>query len=301
MAKKTFAQLKKSWHERDHADWFVDVFDSVRQIDNITSAVDAGTGYAIYVSKGGDDTNGNGGKVNPYLTIGKALTEVDSDKQTVFIEPGTYQENLTWPTETACRVVGFGRRGAVTISDDSSGGTAVISIAPGTALGATMECWLENLHIDHKGTGVYVDDTSMAEKVIVYMDDVSTNQQGGTSVLTQGGNAADAIRIYMQGEQDEIEGPIYLEIKNAGDRFRATNMILSGGLESSADDIAAEITLKNCEVKHAGISGGHGSQKVNAIGCWSLTGSTYAMFDTADLAGSHTENLIPDPGAAWPT
>jgi hypothetical protein len=48
----------------------------------------------IYVGKNGNDTDGDGSPLNPYLTISKAITEATSGT-TIFVFPGTYTEDLT--------------------------------------------------------------------------------------------------------------------------------------------------------------------------------------------------------------
>lgn len=285
-ADKTIAQLLAQFVELDPEEQERQVLGSISQIATEETL------HQLWVSKGGSDTYGDGSVLRPYLTISEALSNVGAGTAEVLIKPGEYEENITWPIRTDVKFIGVGKAGAVTIKDASEGGTAVVAIAPGTAFGATMEAWLQNLYIEHNGTGLHVDNTDTEEKVNVYLDNVSFGQDGGTSILTTHGNTDDAIRIYANGNMEEIEGPVYLVIKNNGDRARFNNLSLAGGLESTADDIVSEITLNGCQVKHEGVSGGHSSQKLNAIFCHTLTGATYALLDTSDLAGSHTENII---------
>jgi hypothetical protein len=55
--------------------------------------------------------------------------------------------------------------------------------------------------------------------------------------------------------------------------------MLSEGLVTSADNVASEITLKDCSWTAGAITGGHGSQKLNTIGCYTFDGTTYAAVD----------------------
>lgn len=57
------------------------------------------TGQAYYVSKDGSDSTGNGSIGRPYLTIGKAFTQITDSSPTkrysIFVGPGDYNENLS--------------------------------------------------------------------------------------------------------------------------------------------------------------------------------------------------------------
>jgi hypothetical protein len=48
-----------------------------------------------YVSKNGNDTSGDGGYANPFLTVQAAINEASSG-MTVFVYPGSYSENVTF-------------------------------------------------------------------------------------------------------------------------------------------------------------------------------------------------------------
>lgn len=56
------------------------------------------TDQSYYVSKGGNDSTGNGSVGSPYLTVGKALTSITdaspTKKYNILVGPGDYAENL---------------------------------------------------------------------------------------------------------------------------------------------------------------------------------------------------------------
>lgn len=66
--------------------------------------------YEIYVSKNGNDTSGNGTMINPYLTIGKAVS-VAGNGYVVMVRPGGYYEDVSITDKFA-----------VTISSDTTAG-----------------------------------------------------------------------------------------------------------------------------------------------------------------------------------
>lgn len=298
MTKKTFANLLLDFRGKDpHAQWD-NLLDSLTHKDNLAANADAGTGYELHVSKGGD-ANGIGSKVDPLNTIQAALDLVDANKKTVYVWPGTYAEHLTWPSYTDVRVIGVGRRAAVTING-ANAGTGTIKFAPGSDLGEVIDLYLENVSVQHAGTGLGVNNTGMGSAVKAHLDEVDFVASGGTSIIfTSNGSAA--LELHVNGQRNEIPGPVYFDVGDDADAINAHGILFSGGLETSGVDADADIVLNACGMLHEGVSGGHATQDLTAINCYSKTGETYAMLDTADLAGSHTENLIPDPGTAWPS
>ncbi len=86
-------------------DWGTDLNNNWDAIDDLADVVT----NTFYVSKNGDDTNGNGSRVAPFLTIQKAFDTMgsaadatefnDADKRACIVKvaPGVYTENLTVP------------------------------------------------------------------------------------------------------------------------------------------------------------------------------------------------------------
>ncbi|MCK4614869.1 MAG: DUF1565 domain-containing protein, partial [Thermoplasmata archaeon] len=62
--------------------------------DRKSEGTRGGRGENIYVdAENGNDTSGSGSILNPYATIGKAISEA-ADGDTISVNPGTYTENL---------------------------------------------------------------------------------------------------------------------------------------------------------------------------------------------------------------
>ena len=249
----------------------------------------------LYVSKSGNDTYGTGSVDNPLLTIQAALDLCTATRKTVYVAAGTYDEDLTWPTITGVKLIGQGREGAVTLSD-SAGADNVITVTPGVQT-ATFEMWLENLYIDHGVAGqdgIAFDNTAMTKKLNCYIRDCGGDADSATDrfIVTTQGDASNAIRIYWEGNNWGVEGTIYMVAGNDGNRFYATNVVLNGGLSTSAAAVAFDIRFIKCTILHEGVTGGNAAQTISAVSCWSETGGTFAALDTADLAGSHTETVI---------
>jgi predicted RecA/RadA family phage recombinase len=165
------------------------------------------------------------------------------------------------------------------------------------ALTATAELTFKNITIDHGDdatqVGIQIDNTSATKKVNVYLNDCGFESDGGNSIDIDHGDTSNAIRMYC--DACTFEGPVNAVVADNGDRFRFHGCTLRGGLVTSAGDFDAEILLCDCIVLHEGITGGHANQRLTTVGCVSETDAdpnVYAILDTADAAGSHTEQLL---------
>jgi hypothetical protein len=248
----------------------------------------------IVVAKSGNDSN-PGTWDAPLLTIQAALDATTATRNTIYVLDGTYDEDLTWPTITGVKLIGLNREWGVVVSDTGAA-DAVITVAPGVQA-ATFEMWLENIYIDHAiagQDGLALDNTAMTKKLNCYIRDCGGAADSATDrfiVTTQGDNN-NAIRIYWNGQNGDVEGSVYIDAGNDGIRFYATNVTFAGGIATAADAVALDMRLLRCFVLHEGITGGNAAQTVHAICCYSVTGATYAALDTNDLAGAHTEDIV---------
>lgn len=249
----------------------------------------------IYVTSNGDD-NADGYLTNPVATLTQAMSLVTSSRKTIFIAPGTYTEAaaVDWPTITGVKVIGLaGQYQTIIAAADTA--DEVISVAPGVQT-ATFEMWIENIYIDHGVSGqdgIKLDNTSMTKKLNCYLKNVGGDGSASDKMITTThGDTSNAIRIYWDGDNGGVEGTVYFETKDGGDRLYITGVDLEGGLSSSADAVALDVRLIRCIVLHEGITGGNAAQKVTAVACYSNASGTFAILDTDDLAGSHTEAIV---------
>ena len=90
----------------------------------------------------------------------------------------------------------------------------------------------------------------------------------------------------------EVDGRIAWNVGNAGDRLYIEQAYLMGGIVVGAGAIAATLRLRDCVVKHGGVTGGNAATLVTTMSCFSLTGTTFAALDGDDIAGSITGELI---------
>jgi len=249
---------------------------------------------AIWVAPYGDDTYGDGSQRAPLATITAAFAAVSATRKNVFVLPGDYSEaaSLAWPAISEVSLVGIGAQGSVVIRG-ATGENEVIEIAPGV-LTSTFDAAIQNLQIRQASddcNGIHIDNTDTTKKIILTVKNVSVEDGGGTgtAIATTHTDSDNAIRIYWSGCGEEIESQVSFTVANSGDRAYFNNVYLAGGLVTTATDCTADLRFDFCKIKHEGVTGGHSSQTIRAVYCYS---DAEALLDASDLAGSHTDTLM---------
>jgi len=95
----------------------------------------------IWVSVDGNDSTGDGTKINPYLTITKALT---NSAVTIHIAEGTYSQGTHYNANVSFGGRNFIGHGTVTFENDSSGHSTV----------TTSSAYFENIIFKHGNTSL---------------------------------------------------------------------------------------------------------------------------------------------------
>lgn len=254
----------------------------------------------IWVAKYGSDeySNGRMGDIDcPYASIDAAVAAMTATKNTVIVLPGSY----TLSDEVTCsisggQIIGIGKPTIVAAKGKDAG--FVVAMA---ATAGTKEFTFDNLYIVHSDdnaqVGIQVDNVAMTEDLNLYLNDLEFNGVGGNSLDVDHTVTTDAICVYAK--RSLFGGAVNAAVGNAGDILRFEDSTLRGGLFTSDGAVAAEIMCKNCIIKHEGITGGHTSQKLYLLGCYSETDAdqnVYDYIDASDAAGDHTETIIPIEG-----
>jgi hypothetical protein len=250
----------------------------------------------IWVSPDGDDS-GDGSLSSPLLTITAVLAAVTASRKTIMLLPGNYPEllSLAWPSITGISINGMlGQSDGVTIAG-TTGQTEVIEIDP-TVQTATFEATISNLTISAPTgvNGITFDNTNVGRKINLYLHNVAIENQTETDkainvVHTTAGNA---MRIYANGSRNIVEGLLYIAPKNTDDRFNFTGLQFDGGVQFGTTTIASVSTFKDCIMKDAGGAGGQDTQILVSMGCYSLTGTTYAAAALGDFAANAAEVIL---------
>lgn len=256
----------------------------------------------IWVAKYGSDeySNGRMGDIDcPYASIDAAVAAMTATKNTVIVLPGSY----TLSDEVTCsisggQIIGIGKPTIVAAKDKDAGFVVAMAATEGT-----KEFTFDNLYIDHSDddngrVGIQVDNVAMTANLNLYLNDLEFNSGGGNSLDVYHTVTDKEICVYAK--RSLFEGPVNAVVGNNGDRFRFEDSTLRGGLATSAGAVAAQIMCKNCIIKKGGITGGHASQKLFLLGCYSESDEDgYAYIAATDAADSiHTATIIPIEGSS---
>jgi hypothetical protein len=237
--------------------------------------------YAV-VSKGGDDTDGNGSFGSPYLTITRGIAALTSLRNTLIVLPGEYKETaLVWPNVTGLSLVApFGEVNII----NSDAAAAVLTIAP-TWTASTFEATIKggvNLAASAQ-IGLKVANAAMTKKLNVYLDGLSAEMDtSGDSIDIAGTVSGQAIRVYARNL--ELEGLLHFAANDAGSRLRLENSTFTGGV-TVAGGVAAELSLRNCKIVTGGLASVAAEWKFSHVGCIYATDADPAIY--SELAAAY--------------
>jgi hypothetical protein len=230
----------------------------------------------------------NGSVAAPYKTIGAGIAALTATRSNLVILPGSYTlvASTALPVDASgYKIIGVGGASAVVIAGGNF--DQAFSLTPG-AQGAAFVITLEGFTLNQYAAkkGLYIDDTAIDDTVTVNLKDV-------IFVMDTSGSSIDLLHAVDQtvtiNATNSTFGPITLDCINASDAFNFTYCDLSGGIVTDAGAVAAAFVFKFCTLKASGMSGGHSSQTIIALGCYA---SDNTAVETGEFAGSHTETLI---------
>lgn len=242
----------------------------------------------IWVSPNGRST-GTGSIVNPFATLATAFAAITVTKKTVMARPGVYNARITLPvTQDGIKIIGVGGSSVCSITGADTGHT--VSLAPG-AQGAPFTFTLEGFTIDPPAARTALDFTlaNQDDDVTLIFKDL---------VITKGASGGDSLhgwhdvnqQLYLYLDSCRFDWDVVLELQVAADRIFARYSRFLNTFSTSADAVAANISLMYCELKALGMYGGNGAQTIDAIYC----NSGALLMVAADFStnGSHTVTTL---------
>ena len=229
----------------------------------------------IVVSKDGSDTEGLGSWSKPYKTVTKAFAVASAVRSTIYVLAGEYEEAamLTWPAVNGVSLIGLG---PVSISNGDAA-AAVLLIAPGTAATSSFGVGLKDVNIAaDTQIGIDVNNAAMTKKLNLYLDGLTTEKDtSGESLDIDGTVSGQAIRVYVDG--CAFEGLVNFQANDAGSRLRCTDTKFTGGV-TTGGAVAAELSLRNCEMLTSGLTIGAANWNLTYVGCVYATDADPAVY-----------------------
>lgn len=255
----------------------------------------------IWVSKEGND-NWNGSRAQPYLTLAAAVAVMTATRKTVIILPGTYTSAASIAVPVGLTDMLFT---GISADHDSTmiratAGDQVFLVQPNTTIGAAnVLTFFANIQISAATgvKGVEIDNTNMTSgyKLITTFRDCGfgADTSANRSISIKHDDADSKIKTYLNGTGmggNNIEGKVYVDHANAGDRFKATGMNFEGGIQFSTDSVASESEFYSCIMLDAGGAGGGAAQLIRADCCISRAGMTHEVATQYEFDDGSTSN-----------
>jgi hypothetical protein len=203
-----------------------------------------------------------------YSTISAAMAAAAAG-DIIFLGPGTYTEDVTWSDASGVTLLAK-YPGTVTVEAVTA---FAISINPAAASG-TWSATIQGLTISHGDglVGLLVNNTSVGKRINVYINDCDIESETVTDAaidVNRGGTSAHAIRMYIKGRNNTIEGLVDFITESTDDRLRFFGMRLIGGVTVTGN-IVMEVAYMCTGIKTSGESYGTGNVSGH-FACWNET------------------------------
>jgi len=198
--------------------------------------------------------------------------------------------------------------GGTTLTASAAVTSAMFAIdmtaAGGAALASVCTVGFENLNIQHTvatTAAITANNTNMGAAFHLRFVNCSVQVLAATAanaITVTHTTAGHAVHLHIVGTHLNLVDAINFSVKNAADRITVEGVSLAkqgqtSAVITSADNLAAQIKLFNCQVPAlTGASGGHAGQLLISNKTISLTGTTYAVAVVGDYVGSHTQTRI---------
>jgi len=245
----------------------------------------------IWVNADAGDDDWKGTFNQPVATVTAAMALVSATRKIIMVLPclaGEYDEAaaVSWSTLSGVKLIFLPGAEWTTVLKSSASVTNVINMAPGVQT-STWEAYIVGcyLEVEDGYDGIGIVHTDVDKKMNVYFENFGSDCASDDEVIkvTHGGDG-NAVRLYFSGGSNgDIEGIVYHQFTDAGDRIHADNCRFVGGFNIGTAAKAAELILRHCLLKHEGVTGGHATQVLIAVGSYSVTSNTYAIIDDSDI------------------
>ena len=214
--------------------------------------------------------------------------------QFIFILPGTYQlteELVPLFAATGGGLIGIGQveiRGAAdadsAISIVGTGATGTFEYKLGGSMGVKGGADKIGLHLTNP---------AISQKTILYLTDSVHFEDNGSGVAFAAANTGTgAMRVYCSLNHGTGWDTVTITNKNADDKWYFRGVNFDEGLTAAAVAIADTWLFQDCEIAHAGMAGGHATNVVNVVNCWTIETTAVAVVDASDFPDDFSATIV---------
>lgn len=197
----------------------------------------------------------------------EAAVAAQAEGQFIFIHPGEYNLTESLNILLTAKYGGLIGLGSVEIKGHDDADEAIL-INPAVSTG-TFGYSLRGMSVQG-GTdkiGLHVLNEATTKKVNVYINQVDFEDNGsGQAIKILNSDGSNAIRLYMDGPGSV--DTIHWTPKDTGDRLTLNSYHIEENFVGVSVNVVATLFFSNCKIPHNGITGGHASNVLSFVGCW---------------------------------
>ncbi len=224
----------------------------------------------------------------------EAAVAAQTAGQYIFIKPGEYQltEELVPPIlATGGGLIGMG---GVEILGDDDADSAISIVA--TAATSTFEYTLGGLLSFKGGTdkiGLHLTNPAISQKTILYIrGEVHFEDNGSGVAFVAANTGTGAMRVYCSCTQGTGWDTVTITNKNADDKWRFRGINFDETITVAAVNIADNWLFMGCQLPHANVNGGHATNVLNVVNCFTIETAAVAAVDASDFPDAFSATIV---------
>ena len=224
----------------------------------------------------------------------EAAVAAQTAGQFIFIQPGEYDltEELVPPIlATGGGLIGMG---GVEINGHDDADSAISIVA--TAATSTFEYTLGGLLSFKGGTdkiGLHLTNPAISQKTILYIrDEVHFEDNGSGVAFVAANTGTGAMRVYCSCTEGTGWDTVTITNKNADDKWRFRGINFDETFTVAAVNIADNWLFMGCQLVHAGMAGGHASNVLNVVNCFTIETADVAAVDAGDFPNAFSATIV---------
>lgn len=233
------------------------------------------------------------------ITVGdvaalEAAVAAQTAGQFIVAKPGVYNltEELVPPIlATGGGLIGLG---GVEINGHDDADSAISIVA--TAATSTFEYTLGGLLSFKGGTdkiGLHLTNPAISQKTILYIRDEVHFEDNGSGVAFAAENTGTgAMRVYCSCTSGTGWDTVTITNKNADDKWRFRGINFDETFTVAVVAITDNWLFQDCQLVHAGMSGGHANNVVNVVNCFTIETADVAAVDGSDFPNAFSATIV---------
>ena len=184
--------------------------------------------------------------------------------------------------------------GGAEITGAASADSAISIVATGAT--STFEYTLSGEGSFKGGSnkiGLKLTNPAISQKTILYIKDAVHFEDNGSGVAVSAVNTGTgAMRMYVTCKAGTGWDEVNITNKNADDKWHFRGINFDEGLTAAVVAIADNWFFQDCQLSHADMNGGHASNVVNVVNCFTIETADVAVVDGNDFPDAFSATIV---------